>query len=616
MSPRGPTAAAGPADLKDAIWTLPEPESLGASTYVIVLQTDPEGNCGYLPQPDRPRQFRLGRPFGSTRVAFIHTLRTVLLLDPSSLALRGLAAFFDGHLRTFLLGTLWGNWIDDKGHRHREDRPVDQLNSPKFFVSVNDKGDRIRVEFGVKADNIEMFIPSVRKRLRQAGSDYRLALDFTIPAGKFLQAEVVAVDPRTATVTIAHPVEGFPIRWPRVASASSGIPVESTRPAPPTPEGNERRGAARTPTSPPAQSNPTAASPRKPPAPASEPRASTGAYGFSKAASSRRPDASSAKTSGTPPAATDGEPGQEEKAKPKARVAPRLRLKPRKDGGSRTPPPRGKVSRFGDASGDYIPPPPPKSGTSYSFKPGQVSDPLGRKTPFNEAAGPRMGSELPPETAQRKTSAPRASMKGPRDPAQPAPTRPKPLPQTENLSTRELIETIRSEEDAERRWKLIEPNLMMGRAERTYSLIAHFAELLSDRTPEWPAARLRTAFATQPGAVLIGIMDRWHMNQVLPVAEANSESAKIMQWLREREVDRMLRLDLEGEIASAEVARRALRVDRGADEAMIRKTWRILLQFLNADHGRSDEKAIHRQKDEIAKYLQTARDYLLKITFR
>lgn len=207
-------------------------------------------------------------------------------------------------------------------------------------------------------------------------------------------------------------------------------------------------------------------------------------------------------------------------------------------------------------------------------------------------------------------------MRGPRDPERPAPTRPEPLPKTENLSTRELIEVIRKEEDSERRWKLIEPNLMMGRAERTYSLIAHFAELLSDRTAEWPAARLRTAFASQPGAVLIGIMDRWHMNQVLPVAEANSESAKIMQWLREREVDRMLRLDLDGEIATAEAARRALRVDRGADEAMIRKTWRILLQFLNADHGRSDEKAIHRQKDEIAKYLQTARDYLLKITLR
>jgi hypothetical protein len=105
------------------------------------------------------------------------------------------------------------------------------------------------------------------------------------------------------------------------------------------------------------------------------------------------------------------------------------------------------------------------------------------------------------------------------------------------------------------------------------------------------------------------------MNQVLPVAEANSESAKIMQWLREREVDRMLRLDFGSEISSAEFARNALRVDRSADEAMIRKTWRILLQFLNADHGRSDEKAIHRQKDEIAKYLQTARDYLLRVTF-
>lgn len=249
--------------------------------------------------------------------------------------------------------------------------------------------------------------------------------------------------------------------------------------------------------------------------------------------------------------------------------------------------------------------------TSYRMRPGQISDPLGRKTPFNEAAGPPpLAPPNPPAPSTRLREPIRAKA------ADAPPPKPAPPPRTDSLPTREMIEAIRQESDAERRWKMIEPNLMMGRAERTYSLIAQFSELISDRSPEWPAARLRTAFSSQPGAILIGIMERWHMNQVLAVAESNSESAKIMQWLREREVDRMLRLSIGREITNAEQARHALRVDRSADEASIRKTWRILLQFLNADHGRRDEKAIHRQKDEIAKYLQGARDYLLKVTFR
>lgn len=613
---KGPTAAGRLADLKDEIWSLPEPESAGASTYVVVLETDAEGNCAYLPEPDRPRYFHLGRPFGSTRLAFIHTLRTVLLIDPTTNALRGLAAFFDGHLRTCLLGAMWGTWIDDRGHRHSESAPLEQLNSTKFFVRMNDSGDRIRIEFGVRADNIELFTPSVRRRIRQAGSEYRLALDYTIPSGRFLQAEILAVDPRTQTVTMTTPAEGFPIRWPRLATRSKMPPPQSAKPSrsSPTEDGHTppRPAEAR-----PAGSAPADPAPRPAAPPAGEERPSSGTYGFAgsgpSGSTSRGKESRTAGSDrGNPerPAGQNAKPGNS-----RARVAPRLRLKPRSGGASATPPPRAASSRPASSQPDEASPP-PKSGTSYGFKPGQVSDPLGRKTPFNEAAGPRMGSGAPRGASTRRTPAPRASMRGPRDPGRPAPARPEPLPRTENLSTSELVEVIRKENDPERQWKLMEPNLMMGRAERTYSLIANFAELLSDRTPEWPAARLRIAFAHQPGAVLIGIMDRWHMNQVLPVAEANSESAKIMQWLREREVDRMLRLDLNAEITTAEGARKALRVDRVADEAMIRKTWRILLQFLNADHGRRDEKAIHRQKDEIAKYLQTARDYLLKVTFR
>lgn len=611
-----PTASKGNA--KDAIWTLPEPESAGASTYVIVVEADAEGNCGYLPEPDRPRQFKLGRAFGSTRLAFIHTLRTVLMIDPGTQALRGIAAFFEGHLRMYFFGTLWGTWVGDDGRRHIENDPLDQLNTPKFFIRLGEKGDRIRVEFSVTAGNIELFVPSVRKRLRQAGSDYRLALDYSLPAGKFQLAEVVSVDPKTGVVTMTHPTEGFPFRWPPVATARAGLPprmagpsASDTPPAAPPAEGSGPAAEVEAPPPRPATPRPAApesgragfspgsrpaGTPAGPPSAAPPPNPSTG-----RAPERVAPAEAVERLSPGPP---EGEAVAESaSANPKLRIGPKLRLKPRAagaEGRSDPRPPGMQDGQTGQA---------PPSNSSYRMRPGQISDPLGRKTPLNEAAGP------PPMAAPAR---PTTRLKEPiRAKAADAPTpKPAPLPRTENLPTRELIETVRQEDDPDRRWKLIEPNLMMGRAERTYSLIANFSELISDRSPEWPAARLRTAFSGQPGAVLIGIMDRWHMNQVLAVAESNSESAKIMQWLREREVDRMLRLNIGKEVTNAEQARQALRVDRSADEASIRKTWRILLQFLNADHGRRDEKAIHRQKDEIAKYLQVARDYLLRVTFR
>lgn len=635
MVPTGGKAGGGAVPFQSALWSLPEPESAGASTYVIVLEADAEGNCGYLPEPDRPRQFKLGRAFASTRIGFIHTLRSVLLIDPSSLALRGLAAYFEGRLRVYYFGTMWGMWVDDEGHRHTESTPLASLNSPKFFIRVGDKADRIRVEFGVGTHNLELFIPSVRKRLRQAGSDFRLALDFAIPTGKFLLAEVVATQPDTGVAIMAHPVEAFPVRWPQPSNAkplpagqkppahspAASPPPDAPAPsAPPRPDLPPKQARQEAPPPPTANPSPTPAQGRAaaPPRPkAGQQQAAPVTAGPQRSSqplppspSQARPAEPSRESPPAPagaaadesgPAATGGGPAVD----PRLRVAPRLRLKPRAGSENRSP------SGAGAEGSDSIITPPPPLQTSYRMRPGQISDPLGRRTPVPEPTPqPAAAAEPPPPPKSTRLREPVRAQAA--DTIRP---RPEALTKTENLSTREMIECVREEDDAERRWKMIEPNLMMGRAERTYSLIAQFAELISDRSPEWPAARLRAAFSSQPGAVLIGIMDRWHMNQVLAVAETNSESAKIMQWLREREVDRMLRLKIDREITTAEEARKALRVDRGADEASIRKTWRILLQFLNADHGRSDEKAIHRQKDEIAKYLQTARDFLLRVTF-
>ena len=153
---------------------------------------------------------------------------------------------------------------------------------------------------------------------------------------------------------------------------------------------------------------------------------------------------------------------------------------------------------------------------------------------------------------------------------------------------------------------------MKGRPERTYPLILNYPDLIAERTISWPPARLKMAFAHQPGAVLIGIMTSWKNNQILAIADNNAESERILEWLREREIDRLMKLDLSNEPTSIEQSRQVLRVDNFAESDMIKRTWRTLLGFINADLGRIQERAIHRKKDEIAKYLQTARNTLLK----
>ena len=102
--------------------------------------------------------------------------------------------------------------------------------------------------------------------------------------------------------------------------------------------------------------------------------------------------------------------------------------------------------------------------------------------------------------------------------------------------------------------------------------------------------------------------DAWSRMQ----GDLNPENEKIMIWLREREIDRMLKMELQKECVRVEDARSDLHVDKMADSAAIRKTWRTLMGFLNADVGRSQERAIHRKKDEIAKHLQSARDLLIQ----
>ncbi|MEN6625353.1 MAG: hypothetical protein ABFD69_03890 [Candidatus Sumerlaeia bacterium] len=186
------------------------------------------------------------------------------------------------------------------------------------------------------------------------------------------------------------------------------------------------------------------------------------------------------------------------------------------------------------------------------------------------------------------------------------------VPDTTSLSLPELIEVLALEQDLDRLWQMIEPNLKLARPERTYQIILHHGELIAQRTREWPPARLKTHLGFLPGSVLTGIMHAWYVNQILAIAEGNTENQQIMQWLREHEVERLLNLNLTIDVANAEQARAILRIDHHADQAAVRRTWRTLVAFLNADYGRSEERPIHRHKDEVVKHLQLARDILLR----
>lgn len=257
----------------------------------------------------------------------------------------------------------------------------------------------------------------------------------------------------------------------------------------------------------------------------------------------------------------------------------RARLRPRQaetgEAAAGGPPPRAKLRPSGASES--------ASSSSYAFRPAGATP-----TP------------IPPQRRSAPEQADQAEKKK------------IPIPKTEHLPVEELLQVARAEHDLDRRWKIIESNLMLGRPERTYSLVANFSENIGERSAAWPPLRLKTVFKELPGSVLIGIMEHWCTNQVMLLAEGNTESEKIMQWLREREVDRLLRLSLEKEPATLDDARADLNVDKNADAAMVKKVWRTLLGFLNADLGRVDERAIHRKKDEIAKHLQIARNVLLK----
>jgi hypothetical protein len=244
---------------------------------------------------------------------------------------------------------------------------------------------------------------------------------------------------------------------------------------------------------------------------------------------------------------------------------------------------------------------------------GATGDSLGNRTRLPCQDSPRQSSSMTESPADPLRAGVR---KHPYRSGDSAPGRPSstvsPPPLTTHLSTHELLSMLSTNTDPDRQWQMIEPNLIQGRPERTYPLIMNYSDLIAERTRDWPPGRLKLAFNHQPGIVLIGLMGGWMNHQVLAVADENAEEAVILEWLREREIERLLLLDLDNDPATPSDAATILGVARQTESRIIKKTWRLLLSFINADLGRSRERPIHRKKDEIAKHLQMARNILMK----
>lgn len=463
--------------------------ALGPTTRMLQLEADEDAKVVYQGGKRRVCMIPLPRQYASAPLLLIDSVRWAMLLDPSGKRLEAL--FFPiGTLgRTVLLGSQWGQWINERGELMRAISIPELLMQWDFPVSIHDTRQTLGLEFPVNIFNREVFTQNALTSFRDGPFIHSIELQYAYPLGGFRLGRIKVEHERTSRIDNCTELTGFPI-------ILAEVPPLPAKPAPPKPA-------------------PPVAEP-KPPEPA---RAQT--------------------------------PPREEPPKP----APKT-----------TPPPQ--------------PPPPPRE----AVPPKPVVPPL---TPAVGSA-PKFPSATAPQAP------------------------PRPMPHTEQLEVGEMLTVISTEGDPERRWRMIEANLVQGRYERSYPLISRYHDLIGERAALWPSARLKAAFTSLPGTVLIGMMTGWAVNQVLAIAEENPESTKIMEWLREREIERVMKLNLAQEPTTAESARKVLGMDAHYDDAMVRKVWRTLLGFMNADHGRSEERAIHRKKDEIAKILQVARNLLMK----
>lgn len=579
----------------------------GDGVTLIVLDTDPAGGLMYHMEGGKPRMLQIGDEIADLRIGIIDTARFLIILDLAACRLKAFCTFFGGS-RIYFFGQRWGQWLDESGELNKSPDMINRMKSHRVPVAFNLEGTELTFEININPHFRAVFSQDASSAFDYGANSHQLQFSFDVPSGKFKRAKVLIQKERGRDASGAsYGVRGFPLIWPEptVARPSSAPPP---RPAAATPP---RAEPTQTP----------------PPRPASSPQpASAGAEEPLRIKLAP-------KTESRPASADPGSPD-------------RVKLRPKSSEFSAppqptsAPPPRASLRPRSDTSdsGEY------SSGNSSSdsgpqrikLRPSGAASSSSDSGGFRRAEPSTRSSNTPPESpagewiddllsgensSDRRVQEPIQRPAAPEPP--PPPKQPTPGMQAskkgvltipiQQLPIDQLIERIEGESDAETKWKMIEQNLILGREERTYQLVSRYAEIIHERTPAWPPARLKLAFGRIPGGILFGVMHFWKVNQIMAVSEENPESEKIMIWLRERELDRMLNLDTSNEVTTLEAARRDLCLDKNADEAAIKKTWRTLLSFLNADHGRQDERAIHRRKDEIAKHLQVARNVILRL---
>ena len=184
-------------------------------------------------------------------------------------------------------------------------------------------------------------------------------------------------------------------------------------------------------------------------------------------------------------------------------------------------------------------------------------------------------------------------------------------PSTIHLPIPEMLEAIQNQDDELAQWTMILENLKLESTDRTYHLLARFGKLISEQTAHWRDKTIARFFRSQRGPAFLSLLTHYSAGKILSLLEDRPDRDIILDWLRERETERLLRLDASEMPATREEARAILSVDEQTEPETIRRAWRCHLSWLSADPDRHVERAIHKRKDAIAQLLHEARDLLL-----
>lgn len=194
----------------------------------------------------------------------------------------------------------------------------------------------------------------------------------------------------------------------------------------------------------------------------------------------------------------------------------------------------------------------------------------------------------------------------------PAKSKEEVVPPTTHLTHRQLLEKLEEIRSETVQWKIIEENLALKKQDRIYHLVVQYADLVAEHITRWSKEKVIETFSPQSATVIESIARYLSVDKVLALADENSQRDELLEWLRLREVERLLGHTFNGRIENKEEARLLLGISKDCSTEDMHKVWRRQLGFINADYGRGSEKAIHQKKDLIAKRLQEARNILKK----